>query len=112
MRRRNTIGSHAVVGFPSTSTSPADGASKRLTSFRVVVLPQPDSPNKTSVSPRSTVRFRSEIICVPGREKLTFRNLTSELSSVSFISLLDQVSTTCGSGWVDDQHSPPATAGG
>src|SRR5688572_15621091 len=86
MRRRNAIGSQAVVAFPSTRTSPADGVSKRLTSFSVVVLPQPDSPNNTSVSPRSTVRFRSEsIVPAVGIEKLTLRNWTSELSAASVI---------------------------
>src|SRR6185503_9996723 len=89
MRRRNAIGSHSVVVLPSTHTSPDDGVNNRLMSLSVVVFPHPDSPSKTSVSPRSTLKFNSEIICrggppwpPVGREgdfikKLTFLNWTS-----------------------------------
>ena len=55
-------GAGGTGGVDDIAAVPDVGVSKRLTSLRVVVLPQPDSPSKTSVSPRSTARFNSEII--------------------------------------------------
>src|SRR2546427_3845166 len=66
MRRRSRVGSRPAARSPATSTSPAVGSSKRLMSFRVVVLPDPLRPSRTRVSPAPTVkdtfstRLRSE----------------------------------------------------
>src|SRR5687768_17724852 len=56
--RRKRIGSQSVVDLPSTSTWPDVGTNSRLISFRVVVLPHPDLPSKTNVSPRCTLKVR------------------------------------------------------
>src|SRR5947207_1190699 len=70
--------SHSVVGLPSTKTCPATGVSRRLTNRSVVVLPQPDSPSSTSVSPAATVKFNSSMIGGPlFTAKVTLRNSTS-----------------------------------
>src|ERR1700741_1849517 len=105
MRRRNAIGSQAVVVLPSTLTAPAEGSNKRLTSFKVVVFPHPDSPSKTKVSPRSTVKLRSVIMFVPESEKLTLSNSTSALWAGSVIksyvlSLTDSLCNLCVLIWI------------
>ena len=60
MLRRRRMGSHSRVELPSTWISPALGSSRRLMSLSVVVLPDPLRPSSTSVSPRRTLRLRSE----------------------------------------------------
>src|SRR6185369_4869595 len=85
MRRRNSIGSQLVVVFPSTLTSPAEGSNSRLTSFKVVVFPQPDSPSRTRVSPRSTIKLRSVMMFVPESVKLTLSNSTIALWALPLI---------------------------
>ena len=52
MPRRSWIGSTAATSWPSTSTVPAVGATSRLISLSVVVLPQPDGPSSATVVPR------------------------------------------------------------
>src|SRR5579885_873676 len=75
IRRRRRIGSHSRTGLPSTSTSPSVASIRRLTSFSVVVLPQPLWPSSTSVSPLSTFRLKPEIVSrLPSGEYRTLRN--------------------------------------
>src|SRR5215467_8322762 len=70
--------SQSVVALSSTSTAPEVGVNRRLTSRSVVVLPQPDSPSSTSVSPRATSRLRRSMMDGPPLiAKLTSRNETS-----------------------------------
>jgi hypothetical protein len=42
-----------MTSLPSTKIVPEDGSSKRLIIFIVVVLPHPDGPTSTAVSPSS-----------------------------------------------------------
>src|SRR2546423_6408782 len=80
---------HARVSRASTKTSPAVGSNRRLTSLKVVVFPQPDSPKSTRVSPRRTLRLRSSMIGVasPGAAYVTRRKETTALSSDDILQL-------------------------
>src|SRR5437667_12022204 len=88
------MGSHSEVDLFSTLISPALGNRSRLISLRVVVLPQPDLPSKTSVSPCRTEKVRWEITgaAAPAWEKLTSRNSTSGLLGCAAICLRDSKS--------------------
>src|SRR6516225_5724099 len=59
------MGSHSREALLSTNTSPEEATSKRLMSFRQVVLPEPLRPNSIRVSPRCTVRFSPESSTFP-----------------------------------------------
>ena len=48
---------------PSNTIAPESGSTMRNTQRAVVVLPQPDSPTRLSVSPRSTANDTSETAC-------------------------------------------------
>src|ERR1043165_1936369 len=96
--------SHSVVGRRSTSTLPDVGVSKRLTNRSVVVLPQPDSPSRTSVSPAATVNCKSSMIGgPPSTAKLTSRNSTSGVSEVAV-----KVSRVYQKQWSGDKVSHSA----
>src|SRR4029077_2944487 len=51
-RARNSPPDNAVVSLPSNQISPEVGSISRRMQRPVVVLPQPDSPTRPSVSPR------------------------------------------------------------
>src|ERR1700693_4206043 len=78
MLRRKRMTSLPAVDAPLTRTSPALGVSSRLTSFSVVVFPDPLRPSRTNVSPRCTCKFKPESNCCPlGRVEATSRNSMS-----------------------------------
>src|SRR6056297_394380 len=52
MRRRSWFGSTSVTSSPSRMIRPPVGSMMRLIIFIVVVLPQPDGPTSTTISPR------------------------------------------------------------
>ena len=61
--------SPASSGLPNSSASPAVGASKPVSIFIVVVLPQPFEPRKPKISPRSMAKFtRSTAVKSPKRQ--------------------------------------------
>src|SRR5882757_1039349 len=51
MLRRCASGSSVIASTPSMSTRPEVGSISRLIIFIVVVLPQPDGPTSTTISP-------------------------------------------------------------
>src|SRR5690242_450941 len=57
MPRRSWTGSTERTSRPSTSIRPEVGSTSRLIIFNVVVLPQPDPPNNTSICPAGTRRL-------------------------------------------------------
>jgi hypothetical protein len=58
------------MSCPSNAMTPAVGRSAARTSFDVVVLPQPDSPTRPSVSARLTVKLMpSTALTEPGLPK-------------------------------------------
>src|SRR5579859_692758 len=65
MRRRKRITSTCALDSALTRISPELGVTRRLTSFNVVVLPEPLRPSSTSISPRSTCRLSPDNTCVP-----------------------------------------------
>src|SRR3990170_53755 len=54
MVRRSCTGSYSEVFLPSMKISPELGSISRLTILIVVVLPQPDGPSSTQISPFGT----------------------------------------------------------
>src|SRR5690606_39940553 len=67
---RCSIG-RAVTSVPSNSTAPpASGSSRPAMMRSVVVLPQPDGPRKTTVSPASIARFSGSSARVPSAKVL------------------------------------------
>src|ERR671928_23723 len=69
MRRRSSVTSTLMTSSPSISTWPLVGSTRRLTIFRLVVLPQPLGPTSTQISPGGTISERS--LTAPG-EGLAF----------------------------------------
>ncbi len=59
MRRRSSSGELWVTSSPSSRMTPLVGSMMRLTIFIVVVLPQPDGPTSTTISPCGTTRSSS-----------------------------------------------------
>src|SRR3990170_6122113 len=57
--RRNRCGSVLIALTPATQMSPEVGSTMRLIIFRVVVLPHPDGPTSTTISPSDTSNERS-----------------------------------------------------
>ncbi|MNG20745.1 hypothetical protein D3C84_1050270 [compost metagenome] len=57
MLRRRVTSSRPVVSSPLINTLPEVGGIRRLIIFSVVLLPQPDGPRNTQISPSLTVRF-------------------------------------------------------
>ena len=57
--RARTAGSMHAGSTPSVRIRPRSGTSAPIASFRVVVLPQPFSPNRPTMAPRGTSRLRS-----------------------------------------------------
>ena len=55
MRRRSSTGSAWVTSLPSRKMRPDVGSMSRLTILSVVVLPQPDGPTSTQISPSRDV---------------------------------------------------------
>src|SRR5690349_21122288 len=78
--------SHSRVFLPSTSTSPASGASSPLASLSTVVFPPPLVPTSATVSPASTARLK------PSR-MVAWREYPTETSrkSIPFIPCQEQV---------------------
>jgi hypothetical protein len=54
-----------VTSRPSISIVPVVGSISRLIIFRVVDLPQPEGPTRTTISPLSTSRSSSCTATVP-----------------------------------------------
>lgn len=59
IERRRSSTSRSRTSTPSTSMRPALGSMRRLIILSVVVLPQPEAPRSTSVSPPPTSRLTS-----------------------------------------------------
>lgn len=59
IRRRSWSGSARVTSSPSRKTRPVVGSISRLIRRRVVVLPQPDGPRSTTISPAAMSRDNS-----------------------------------------------------
>ena len=57
--RRSSTGSTRLVSRPSTRMRPDVGSISRLIMRMVVVLPQPEGPTSTMVSPSATSKDRS-----------------------------------------------------
>src|SRR3990170_8960168 len=57
--RRNRCGSVLIALTPATQISPEVGSTMRFIIFRVVVLPHPDGPTSTTISPSDTSNERS-----------------------------------------------------
>jgi len=58
-RRRSSFDLRLVSSTPSNLTLPAVGSRSRIIARPVVLLPQPDSPTRPSVSPRRTSKVMS-----------------------------------------------------
>src|SRR3989338_4274450 len=67
----------APMFVPSTSSAPLSGRRMPITCFRNTLLPHPERPITTSVSPFSTVRS------IPFRTSLPLKDLTSFLASIT-----------------------------
>src|ERR671919_1500313 len=65
MLRRNSTGFCLRMSVPSTSIVPELGSTRRLIIFMVVVLPQPEGPTRTTVSPLFMSRERSPTAAGP-----------------------------------------------
>src|SRR3954463_8940522 len=74
MPRRSRITSTWSLRAPLTRTSPELAETRRFTSFRVVVFPEPLRPSSTSVSPRATRRLTPASTSVPFTRYETSRN--------------------------------------
>ena len=59
MPRRSSTAGRLMTSRPSIVIRPLVGSMSRFTIFIVVVLPQPDGPTRTQISPAGTVRVRS-----------------------------------------------------
>ncbi len=57
--RRSSTASRLRTLFPSIVMSPSSKSISRLTSFIAVVLPAPDGPTSTQISPAGTTNDRS-----------------------------------------------------
>ena len=103
MRRRSSYGASSRASWPSTITSPDVGSMSRLIILSVVVLPQPEPPSRTSISPAATVRsslstatkepyccvsWRSSIIVNRG-EDYSLRARAAIAASSSVVAALD-----------------------
>src|SRR5438128_6132955 len=67
-----------MTSRPSTSMAPEVGSISRLIIFMVVVLPQPDGPTSTTVSPSSTSSERS-VTAAPLPSSTPFVTSVSEI---------------------------------
>src|SRR3954468_7171821 len=68
MPRRTSTGSIVSVSRPSTMILPEVFSMRRLTIFRVVVLPHPDGPRRMQISPVGTsMLIRSAAMVDPNR---------------------------------------------
>src|SRR3990170_2885649 len=65
MLRLSFTGSCFMTSVPSTVIDPDDGSIRRLIIFIVVVLPHPDGPTRTTVSPSSISIDKSETAAGP-----------------------------------------------
>src|ERR671918_848447 len=65
MLRRSSTGFCLRMSVPSTSMVPELGSMRRLIIFMVVVLPQPEGPMRTTVSPLFMSRERSPTAAGP-----------------------------------------------
>ncbi len=59
MRRRSSTAGSPATSSPSIVIRPPVGSISRLIIFMVVVLPQPDGPTRTQISPALMVSDRS-----------------------------------------------------
>src|SRR5919108_1212074 len=69
MPRLSSTGSCSATLRPSTTMVPPEGSMSRLIIFMVVVLPQPEGPTKTTVSPRPMSMERSLTAASPEPSK-------------------------------------------
>jgi hypothetical protein len=76
IRRRNATLSTFVTSSPSMMIRPDVGSTSRLIIRIVVVLPQPDGPTSTAISPASTSRESSLTATVPSPYCLRTRSST------------------------------------
>ena len=58
MRRRSSTAGRLATSSPPIVMRPLVGSISRLTIFMLVVLPQPDGPTRTQISPAGTVSVR------------------------------------------------------
>src|SRR5437879_10624231 len=79
MRRRRVLTSVLITSTPSMRISPLVGSTRRLTIFRLVVLPQPLGPTSTQMSPAGTSSDRSTTAPCGPYFLLTWRNSTVAL---------------------------------
>jgi hypothetical protein len=64
--RRSLVPLISVLGSPLMRISPSDGSIRRFTMRMLVVLPHPEGPTRTQISPSSTSKERS---LTTGREE-------------------------------------------
>ena len=84
MRRRSSTGSAPVTSSPSRKMRPLVGSISRLIIFSVVVLPHPDGPTSTQISPSPTSRSRASTATWPLSHRLVSdsRRIKSRLRAV------------------------------
>src|SRR3954453_6440809 len=74
MPRRSRTGSALVTSSPPPKMRPDVGSPNRLTIRIVVVLPHPDGPTKTAISPGGTSSESSSTATVPSGYRLATRS--------------------------------------
>ena len=75
---RRSIGTD-VMSLPSNSTlPPASGNSRPAMMRSIVVLPQPEGPSSTSVSPRAMSSVAGSSACVPSANVLPQASIRTE----------------------------------
>src|SRR4051794_37430747 len=74
MPRRSRTGSALVTSSPPTKMRPDVGSTNRLTIRIEVVLPHPDGPTKTAISPGGTSSESSSTATVPSGYRLATRS--------------------------------------
>src|SRR5947209_3183219 len=108
MRRRSSAGSVPRVSTPSTRIRPLSGSRRRLIMRRVVVLPQPDGPMRTHVSPSLISSDRSRTALDPlANCLLTFSSRITAVYGIGMAArlFLDEVDPWINWGWVSS-HVP------
>src|SRR5690348_14661239 len=103
MRRRSSAGSVPRVSTPSTSTRPESGSMSRLIMRSVVVLPHPDGPIKTHVSPSGISSERSRTaLDPPANCLLTFSRRITPVYGIGMAGrlFLDEVDPWINWDWV------------
>src|SRR6266568_8403304 len=82
MPRRKMTGSWLSTSVPPTKICPALGSISRLIIRIVVVLPQPDGPTRTAISPSLMSRLRS-FTAAPDDEGKCLETPRSEIMTVT-----------------------------